>query len=256
MRSIEKCCEDEKYISCMDVDLNFDDFHTMKKTITVAGITLDFFTEVPPMGFAYKNDNGTEAVFTYDKENHHLFGNINTDEGKSYEIESCQFGHIFREIDSNAHIHEFDGLLNLDDVVDYIHGHREIDEEELVYPHIRNDDKTTIVNVSIMFYYTKAFEDVTPDIEGEVNQALANTNMGFINSMIPVRVQKFCIERATGDVYFGNKTDGILTEFRMMKGTPLQTLSSADVAVLLRTGGGGQGWKGKFSKKKNSGNFH
>ena len=104
-----------------------------------------------------------------------------------------------------------------------------------------------------MFYYTKAFEDVTPDIEGEVNQALANTNMGFINSMIPVRVQKFCIERATGDVYFGNKTDGILTEFRMMKGTPLQTLSSADVAVLLRTGGGGQGWKGKFSKKKKSG---
>ena len=83
-----------------------------------------------------------------------------------------------------------------------------------------------------MFYFTKAFEEVTPDIEGEVNQALAVTNLGFINSKIPVRVEKLCIEKATGDVYLWKDVWNVLNEFRNMKGNRIKTLSTADVAVL------------------------
>ena len=75
----------------------------MKKRITVKGITLEFSTEVPPMGLAYKNDKGDEAVFTYAKEKQHLFGNIYTADGKTFEIERCQSTHVFREVKSNTH---------------------------------------------------------------------------------------------------------------------------------------------------------
>ena len=163
------------------MDLNFQDFDQMKRTITVNGINLTFVRKVPPTGFIYKNKQGDEAVFSYNKLKRHLFGNINTHDWKEYEIESCHNGHVLKEID----------VKNL-----------EADKPEipiLVKPQSPADatvDNTTVVTFSLMFYYTPEFEAITADIEGFVDQIIDITNEGFINSEIPVRVRAFCIEKA------------------------------------------------------------
>ena len=38
---------------------------------------------------------------------------------------------------------------------------------------------------------------MTADVRGYVDQVLAETNLGYLNSGVPVRVAKFCLEQAT-----------------------------------------------------------
>ena len=74
------------------------------------------------------------------------------------------------------------------------------------------DDSTTVVTYSVMFYYTPEFEAVTYDIPLFVSQVttlsnknmthmnvqvIAETNQGYINSGIPLRVRSLCIAAAT-----------------------------------------------------------
>ena len=52
---------------------------------------------------------------------------------------------------------------------------------------------TTIVSVSIIFYYTEAFEATTPDIKGHVEHLIADTNIIFLKSGIPLRLTVHCL---------------------------------------------------------------
>ena len=54
---------------------------------------------------------------------------------------------------------------------------------------------TTNVTVSIIFYYTQEFEATTPDIKGHVEHLVANTNIIFLKSEIPLRLSIHCIIR-------------------------------------------------------------
>ena len=55
------------------------------------------------------------------------------------------------------------------------------------------EDLTTVVTVSIIFYYTKEFEEITPDIKGHVEHLVANTNIAFLKSGIPLRLAIHCM---------------------------------------------------------------
>ena len=46
-----------------------------------------------------------------------------------------------------------------------------------------------------MIYFTPDFEALITDVEGYVGVLLAETNEGYFNSKIPVRVSLFCIEK-------------------------------------------------------------
>ena len=197
------------------MDLNFQDFDQMKRTITVNGIRFSFVRQVPPTGFVYKNPQGDEGVFSYNKVKGHLFGNINTKDGREYEIESCHKGHVLKEIDVKNLGSEAPEMPSLD-------MSQSSSEAEA--------DNTTIVTFSLMFYYTPEFEAVTADIEGFVDQIIDITNEGFINSEIPVRVKAFCIEKASL-----TDSTGTLGAFAEMKGSRIATLNTADAATLLVT---------------------
>ena len=96
------------------------------------------------------------------------------------------------------------------------------------------NDWTTIVTYSVMFYYTQAFADTTADIEGFLDQVISITNTGYINSQIPIRVQKFCSEKASINEVNGNWA--MLDAFTRMKDTDGSTTNlrkSADMAFLL-----------------------
>ena len=73
-------------------------------------------------------------------------------------------------------------------------------------------DSTTVVTYSVMFYYTPEFASITDDIPLFVSQVrtlsnenitdmnvqvIAETNQGYINSGIPLRVRSLCIKAAT-----------------------------------------------------------
>ena len=103
----------------------------------------------------------------------------------------------------------------------------------------RVEDTTTVVTYSIMFYYTQAFEDTTADIDGFIEQVLAETNQGYINSQIPIRASKLCAEKANVE-----ENDNVLTSFSNMKsGSPTKLRNSADAAALLI-----QNWPGKCGR--------
>lgn len=188
----------------------------MKRTIIVNRIKFTFVRQVPPTGFVYKNKKGDEAVFSYNKIKRHLFGNINTNDGREYEIESCHNGHVLKEID----------VKNLGSESPKMPRFAQTQSPKIE----ATADTTTIVTFSVMFYYTQEFEAGTADIEGFVDQIIDITNEGFINSKIPVRVRSFCIEKASL-----TDSTGDIEAFTRMKGSPVATLNTADAATLLVT---------------------
>ena len=58
------------------------------------------------------------------------------------------------------------------------------------------EDTTTNVTISVIFYYTKEFEAVTPDIKGHVDHLVEMTNIAFLRSGIPLRLAIHCLLQA------------------------------------------------------------
>ena len=58
------------------------------------------------------------------------------------------------------------------------------------------EDFTTNVTISIIFYYTRQFQVATPDIRGYVEHLIENTNIAFLRSQIPVKLAIHCLLQA------------------------------------------------------------
>ena len=97
-----------------------------------------------------------------------------------------------------------------------------------------------MVTYSVMVYYTPQFKAVTDDIDLFVDLRILETNQGYANSNVPVRIKKHCIERAGIDDMGSAKE--LFRAFKRMKPTIDELVNTADVAVLLfRKGGSGIG---------------
>ena len=82
-----------------------------------------------------------------------------------------------------------------------------------------------------MIYYTADFAAVTADIPGFVDQALAESNQGYANSLIPLTITLLCIEAATiNDIA---DTSDFISAFASMKGSTTALRNTADSAYLL-----------------------
>ena len=96
-------------------------------------------------------------------------------------------------------------------------------------------DNVTKVAYSVMFYYTADFEEITDDIEGFIDQVVAETNQGYINSKVPLEVTKFCVEKAT--IEENSNHAEMKDAFKVMKGSGLAGATAlrntADAAALL-----------------------
>lgn len=105
-----------------------------------------------------------------------------TYQGKSFVIENCgNEGHVFKEIDISSMVddegyHEEELTGNF--------GTAESEYFEL------EQDTTTIVTYSVQLYYTKDFAAVTKDIKGWTDLVIDETNKGYINSKVPLRIKK------------------------------------------------------------------
>ena len=216
-RSMEMCCNDDHLQVCREVE--FEPRELSKGNMRFNGIDFTFSNEVQPHGFVYKNKFGDEAIIDFHEKTGNLFGSINTHDGHSYAVEKCKAGHIWKEFDTSS----FEKNLPI-----RVSNANRFSKREV--PQL-SQDRTTIKTYSIMVYYTPEFASVTEDIEGWVDLVLEEANQGYINSNIPVRVEKFCIEAAT----IGDK-ESHPEIFRMMKGSPTATRNTADAAVLFSVG--------------------
>ena len=78
------------------------------------------------------------------------------------------------------------------------------------------EDSTTNVTISVIFYFTKEFEAVTPDIEGHVEGLIENTNIAFLRSGIPVRLAIHCLLQA--QIGEASESTDRIREFRQSQG--------------------------------------
>merc|ERR1712242_224672 len=76
--------------------------------------------------------------------------------------------------------------------------------DQEILPHLTQDlrdqgasDNSTVATYSVFFYYTPEFADATPDIDSFITQVLAETNLGYEQSGVPLVATKFCQELAT-----------------------------------------------------------
>lgn len=181
------------------------------------GIVFSFSSTVSPNGLVFNNPQGDEAVLTENNEN--VFGSIKTHDGRSFAIEKCHNGQIFKEFDSKLFPDEESVPIE-----------SKLTSPENIKRQDRNDN-ATVVTYSVMIYYTLEFASVTADISGYINQVMAETNQGYVNSGIPIRIVKFCQERAT--INDTRNTLQFLNMFNSMKGSVNQLLNSADAAHLF-----------------------
>jgi len=212
-RSSELCCNDDHLLTCREVE--FDPEDLSNDEIQLMGINFFFDNEIEPHGFVYKNSQGDEAIIDYHEDTGNLFGSINTQDGRSYSIEKCKDVHLWKEFD----VESFEA--NIPEKIPNS-GNVSISTRSNI------EDRTTIATYSVMIYYTPEFAAVTADIEGWVDLVIEEANEGYKNSKIPIRVKKFCIEKAT----IGDK-DSNLDNLKMMKGSPAATRNTADAAVLF-----------------------
>ena len=201
---------------------------TTRTPLQLPGTTEVFFFSgiVEPNGFQFTTAIGDEAIFTVNPINGAMFGTMQSN-GTSFSLKPCKNYYIWIEYDFENFRETEDGEHHLQDTI----GTQQADIISAI-------DNTTIIEFSVMVYYTSQFEKQEKDVLGFVNQLLAMTNAGYKNSRVPLRITLHCIEEATIDEADQSST---LANFMTMKtgGSLVPTNSaaalrqSADTAILL-----------------------
>ena len=227
-RSTEICCNDNNLLSCTEVKL--DPTNLSKKKITLKGIQLTFSNFVEPNGYDYKSSQGDEAILSFNKETGNMFGSLTTHEGRSFAIEKCHHGHVWKEFNVSS--------FGEDTLID------EGENRNIFEARKIPTDMETIVTYSVMFYYTPEFAAATADIEGYIDQVIDETNEGYINSLIPLRVKKFCTELAS---YSDKDVWEATGKFRYMNGKVENFTKTADAGALLTLNNANCGYANGFN---------
>ena len=97
-------------------------------------------------------------------------------------------------------------------------------------------DGTTMAEYSVMIYYTPQFARITKDIPGFLDQVVTETNLGYANSEIPLRIKIHCVEEATIDDDPDDGYEGISNSRRRvlaMKKDIAALRNTADTALVL-----------------------
>ena len=193
-----------------------------KEDILLVDVVLSFKSTVPPNGYVYQSPAGDEAVITFNEKTGNMFGSFETSTGRSFSLEKCSSGHTWKEFNVTSFKDDFAVEL----------GDQEVDSRKMAaLKKAGTKDTTTPATYSVMFYYTADFEAITPDIHGYIDQVLAETNQGYVNSQIPLTATKFCVEPASiNDI---QDSSDLLHAFARMKSSHTDLRNTADAAVLL-----------------------
>ena len=221
-KSSDVCCNARNLLTCQDASVD-PAVLIAGLDLKIAGVTVSFASTVQPNGYVYKNAAGDEAIITFNRVTGNMFGSFKTNEGRSYGIEKCASGHTWKE---------YDVLSFKADSAIKIHLPKSASNREFEsLQAIAEADNATAASYSVMFYYTPEFAAITSDIQGYIDQVLAETNQGYANSEVPLTVTHFCTEAATiNDI---QDTSDLITAFKNMKESVDELRNTADATALL-----------------------
>jgi len=221
-------CQSEDILSCTVVQINFSALD--EQSLSLPGdCTVTFVDSPQEDSFYFEDDAGTEATFTRGKSNN-LIGNVLYSDGRDFTLEPCRAFkgcHVWMEEDETHWVDEESVPETYEEMRNATVNNRQATSALIQQG---KDDSTTVVTYSVMFYYTPEFASITDDIPLFVSQVIAETNQGYINSGIPVRVRSHCIAAAT--LHDNPSAGTMLNQFSQYK--PMDELrNSADAAALL-----------------------
>ena len=187
------------------------------------GLTLQFQGKVPgnKNGYLYSSKDG-EAIFTINPNRPgSIYGHVSTVTGKHFTLEFCgENTFAWKEMDIPS--------MEVGELPTDNH------ENEEVSPQLysNSDDNTTIVEYSVKFYYTAELEADTADLEGFLQQIVDETNQGYVNSGIPLRIKSHCPEKVA--IAESKDALNLLNAISNLYGKDYAvTRDGADVAALL-----------------------
>lgn len=147
----------------------------------------------------------------------------------TYSIENC-----------GPERHVFIDHTGWDKVEEPAYDYSNVLEDEELGPELRakldrgKEDRNTNATVSIIFYYTDMFEAETPDIEGHIDDLVETTNVAFLNSDMPVRVEMHCMLKVPYPEDPSKTSKERLDEWFASQGNDDERLrQSADFAILI-----------------------
>merc|ERR1712002_529259 len=221
-------CHSEDILSCTVVQIHFAALDEQSLSLP-RDCTVTFVDSPQEDSFYFESEDGTEATFTRGKSNN-LIGNVLYSDGRDFTLEPCKAFkgcHVWMEEDETHWVDE-ESVPETDEE----RKNAKVKNRQATSALIQQgkDDSTTVVTYSVMFYYTPEFAAVTEDIPLFVSQVIAETNQGYINSGIPVRVSSHCIAAAT--LHDNPSASAMISEFGNYK--PIEELrNTADAAALL-----------------------
>jgi len=222
-------CQESTVISCSLVTLDLASLHD--STIRVAGAVLTFLDNPGKDTFTFTEEGG-EATFTVDQELGVVWGHAALADGRDFivepAIESCAGCHVLIEEDRSAF--PKDHMLSPPSGLKMRLAGTDWDAKAVELLAKGTKDKTTIVTYTIKVYYTPEVMKANKDVPTMVNNIIATTNQGYINSKIPIRLQLHCLEMTKMSEAQGMND---INKFSEHKGSVTKLRGSADTAALL-----------------------
>jgi len=230
-------CRADEVISCVAATVNWDALRNPDENTIILPTGDELFESAYiekygfnghdhlgdiPLSFQYKDQDGSEAVLTY--KGHSLYGDVALADGGDYLIEKYDDEYVlWIQVDQSKY--------------------RDLDPISApaarALPHMRMDellaqgqaDRTTPTEFSITVYYSAGFKASTADVASFVDQVIAESNAGYINSFIPIRMKLHClIESSIPD---GLDADTTLNRFAGSDSSYNNLRRSADTTILL-----------------------
>ena len=264
-------CHPDHVVSCVKVDIDFDVLRSSDTLTFPGGVEMTVKSELHSRpGFVshyYEGSTPLEtATLTYPEEfddganrmrrpGDHVAGTAHYNDNV-YVIEYCGPDcHVWYEEDKD----KFIGDMNTNETLNVPEDFDRSDEQlqrSLDLIRMGLEDRQSIVEVSMIVYYTTDVKNEFSDIAGIVDNMIANSNVGFQNSNVPLRVRLFCLEELVG--FVENRITPptrtrILQDFTNFRGNLDNLRKSADIAMLLAKDSGnpniaGEAWIGtRFS---------
>merc|ERR1712117_506841 len=228
---LPEMCEEDTVISCTLVYIDLDSLNN--DTLVFNDTTLTFLDKPGNDSFTFSSEDGDEDTFTLDQEMGAVWGHVELADARDFIIEpldldTCPGCHVLIEEDRSA--------FPLDHKVappEFAEMRSDSALAKKVGDLIKKGktDKTTMVTYTIKIYYTPEVRKSVKNIATMVENVVAQTNQGYENSKIPVRVKLHCMEET--NVPEAQMND--LGVFNRYKGGGNNLRGSADAAALLIT---------------------
>ena len=135
-----------------------------------------------------------------------MHGSVQTTNGRLFVLEFCgrDGGHVWKEWDTTAFGEDHGVKVNDDDLIN-----DDIRSSSLLLQDRVATDNTTMVTYSVKVYLTPEFAAETPDVEGFVAQALAETNQAYRRKRINTEEKAKVVASASELILFVNHLGAI-----------------------------------------------